>query len=535
MHKSSDAVIVGGGINGMVAAAELAGAGWSVTLLERNAELGGFIASEERTFPGYIHDTYSSWHPLFLSGPAYAALGADLHRHGLEYCNTEDLVTASVDDAGNVVMAHRDPALTAAGFENAADRAAYLAALGRFVDNADKVGGLLGTELRSWSAVRLGLSLLRDIGRKPGEAWARDVLTSGRSYCRSNFRGGEVDQLWTPWLLHAGLSPDHASGGFMLPVLAATVHGVGLPVVSGGAARFIEAFRSLLAERGVEIVTGVTVESIIVDGGRATGVASGDRTWLAGRAVLASVSPAALYQELLSVDHVEEDLREEASRYRFGRGEMQIHVALSSPLQWNDERLGRTPLIHVSDGSASTGIACAEAEAGLLPRRPTVVVGQQYLLDPSRVPDGAASLWLQLQEVPYAPEGDAAGELDTSDGWSEKLAQAYAQRVLNRIAQHAPDLPSKILAVDVVTPVDLEVHNPNAGQGDPYGGSTEMDQNFLWRPLLSEGSHRSPVRGLWQIGAATHPGPGLGGASGHLVANDLLTPSRLSQLMRRNR
>jgi phytoene dehydrogenase-like protein len=537
MHNTSDAVIVGSGINGLVAAAELAGAGWSVTLIERNERLGGFIASEERTIPGYVHDTYSSWHPLFMAGPAYAALGADLHRHGLEYHNTDGLVTASVDDDGRTVVAHRDPEATAAEFEHPADREAYLAALGRFADNAEHVGGLLGTELRSWAAARHSAGLLRNTGVKGGEAWLRDVLTSGRSWCRNTFRGSEVDRLWTPWLLHAGLSPDHASGGFMLPVMAATTHGLGLPVVGGGAGRFVDAFHALLRERGVQVVTGTEVETILVTHGRAVGVTAGNRTWSARRAVLASVTPGALYDGLLrDTPDIPRPLRAEASRYRFGRGEMQIHVALSSPLAWHDSRLVDTPLIHLSDGSASTAVACAEAEANLLPRRPTVVVGQQYVLDPTRVPTGAASLWIQLQEVPYAPAGDAAGELDTTAGWTKQLAQDYATRVLARIGLHAPDVHERVRAVDVVTPVDLEQHNPNAVHGDPYGGAAELDQSFLWRPLPSAGSHRAPVAGLWHIGASTHPGPGLGGGSGHLTAQALTgRPGRLSRLTRRNR
>lgn len=536
MRHTTDAVIIGGGINGMVAAAELAGAGWSVTLIERNSDLGGFIASGERTLPGYIHDTYSSWHPLFMAGPAYASLGHDLHRHGLEYCNTDGYVTASVDDGGNAVIAYRDPEQTAAGFEHAPDRTAYLAALTRFVDNAERVGGLLGTELHSWQAARQGIGLLQSIGRRPGEAWIRDLLTSGRSWCRSNFIGPEVDHLWTPWLLHAGLSPDHASGGFMVPVLAATLHGFGLPVVAGGAGRFVEAFRSLLEERGVEIVTGLEVDSIQVDGNVATAVSAGSDRWQARRAVLASVAPRALYHELLGDSAaVGVTTRLEADRYRPGRGEMQIHVALSAPLQWNDSRLVETPLIHLSDGSNSTAIACSEAEAGLLPGKPTVVVGQHHLLDPSRVPAGAASLWIQLQEVPYSPAGDSIREIDTSAGWTQELSADYAQRVLARIQRHAPDLPAKVLAVDTVTPVDLERHNPNAIHGDPYCGSAELDQNFLWRPLPSAGSHSTGVRQLWHIGAATHPGPGLGGGSGHLVAERLTARDNFFRFSRSKR
>jgi phytoene dehydrogenase-like protein len=149
------------------------------------------------------------------------------------------------------------------------------------------------------------------------------------------------------------------------------------------------------------------------------------------------------------------------------------------------------------------------------------VVGQQYLLDPIRVPAGAAALWLQLQEVPYAPRGDAAGELDTTHGWTEALAKGYSNRVLDRVARHAPDLRDKIRAIDVLTPDDLRDRNPNAVSGDPYGGCAELDQSFLWRPLASSGRHATPVRRLWHIGASTHPGAGLGGGSGHLVATTL--------------
>src|SRR5262249_59049060 len=98
-------------------------------------------------------------------------------------------------------------------------------------------------------------------------------------------------------------------------------------------------------------------------------------------------------------------------------------------------------------------------EAGFLPRRPTIVVGRQDLLDSARVPAGAAALWLQLQEVPYAPRGDAAGELDTTQGWTEALAKGYADRVLDRVPPHAPDLPHKIRAIDVLTPDDLRHRN----------------------------------------------------------------------------
>jgi phytoene dehydrogenase-like protein len=134
--------------------------------------------------------------------------------------------------------------------------------------------------------------------------------------------------------------------------------------------------------------------------------------------------------------------------------------------------------------------------------------------------------------VPFAPLGDAAGELDTEQGWTPELATGFARRVLDRIARHAPDLHAKVRAVDVVTPRDLAAYNPNAVHGDPYGGSAELDQSYLWRPLPGAGRHATCVSGLWHIGASTHPGPGLGGGSGHIVATALT--SRRNALRRAN-
>jgi phytoene dehydrogenase-like protein len=142
-RDEADAIVVGGGINGLVGAAELAQAGWSVILLERNADIGGFIAAEKRTLPGYLHDTFSSWHPLFVSGRAYAVLGELLHRHGLEYRNTEGWVTASVADDGRATLVHRKAERTAAEFAYAEDRSAYLAMLQRLGENMASIGGLL--------------------------------------------------------------------------------------------------------------------------------------------------------------------------------------------------------------------------------------------------------------------------------------------------------------------------------------------------------------------------------------------------------
>ena len=530
---TADYIVVGSGINGLVAAARLAGAGYSVTLLEARDRLGGFVDSGELTVPGFVHDTFSSWHPLFVAGAAYADLGADLHRHGLVYRNTEDAgldaVTASIDHSPEgerrTVIAYRDHEQTTAAFRVPADRTSYARMFDELGERSGTIFGALGSELRSAKALKLLLSALRR-GIGPAEQFARDSLMSGRNFTGQRFAGWEADQLWTPWLLHAGLGPDHATGGAMLPLMALTMHTFGLPVVEGGARRFVDAFAGLLAERGVRVELGCVAEEIELSAGRAVAVVTSHGRFAARRGILASTSPQSLYTSLLPADAVPASVRDQASSYRPGRAAMQIHVALDAPVGWSDPRLASVPLVHLSNGSGRTGIACAQAEAGLLPASPTVVVGQQCLLDPSRAPEGKATLWLQLQELPFRPRGDAAGELDVTHGWTPALAHAYAQRVLDRVEAFAPGLRSSVLGMTAISPADLLAANRNAVDGDPYGGSAELYQNLLWRPFPAASRHRTPVSGLWHIGASTHPGPGLGGGSGHLVAEEILGEAR---------
>ena len=187
------------------------------------------------------------------------------------------------------------------------------------------------------------------------------------------------------------------------------------------------------------------------------------------------------------------------------------------------ERLGRCPIVHVTPGLDGVSRAVNEAERGLLPAEATIVCGQPVALDPSRAPEGKSILWIQLQELPAGRiKGDAAGELDVSDGtWTEELREAYADRVLERLSRSITNLSAATLKRVVLSPTDIEALNPNLVGGDIYGGSCALDQNLLWRPLAEAPGHETAVARLWHIGASTHPGPGLGAGSGYLVAKEL--------------
>jgi phytoene dehydrogenase-like protein len=257
----------------------------------------------------------------------------------------------------------------------------------------------------------------------------------------------------------------------------------------------------------------------------------------AERAVLCNVLPQALYGELLADAEVSAPVRDGAERFRFGRSEMQIHFALSEPPRWEgDERLGRTAIVHLTPGLDGVSRAVNEAERGLLPVEPTVVVGQPLTMDPARAPEGKGLLWIQLQELPWHVKGDAANELDTGDGtWTEELRERYAGRIQARIARQVPNLESSILQRVVLSPADLQAANPNLHHGDPYGGSLALDQNLLWRPFPRQPGHRTPIDRLYHIGASTHPGPGLGAGSGTLVAQELLQPPLPARALARAR
>ena len=297
-----------------------------------------------------------------------------------------------------------------------------------------------------------------------------------------------------------------------------------MPIPRGGAARLVDALARLIADHDGICETRRDVDRIIVRDGHATGVrlAGGDEV-SATRAVIANVTPTQLYGRLLESD-APKALAEHARRFRYGRSEMQIHFALSEPPRWTgDERLGRTAIVHLTPGLDGVSRAVNEAERGLLPAEATVVVGQPLTMDDSRAPRGGGLLWIQLQELPWHVKGDAASELDTGDGtWSESLRERYADRIQRRIARHIPNLESAIRKRVVLSPADLQAANINLEHGDPYSGSLALDQNFLWRPFARQPGHRTPVRGLFHIGASTWPGPGLGAGSGTLVARELL-------------
>lgn len=520
MTDQWDVIVIGSGINSLVCAAELALKGRRVLVLERNDVAGGCLRTAEITLPGFHHDLFAMSLPLFVTAAHYPLLGPKLAEHGLRLI-TAPQPTAVMTADGRSVVFGQSRAANAAAFDalHPGDGAAYIRAMEEIEANAPLIFGLLGQEPRS----RRTLALLgRTLFRKKVDGLsglAGDFLRPMRHWLEQDFGSDLAHALIAPWILHTGLGPDAPLSALMGKLILFTLEAVGVPFVEGGVGRLVSAFTALIEAHGGQIRTQADVSRILVERGAAVGVETVDGgTHLARRGVVANVTPTQLYGRLLA-DRLSEETHR-AARYSYGRADMQIHLALSEPPRWRDPSLEKVALIHLTDGLDAVSRAVNEAERGLLPAEGTIVVGQPAATDPGRVPQGQGLLWIQLQELPRKVRGDALGVITPpADGrWSPPLAEAYAQRILQRLGRHIVNLDAALLKTTILSPADLEAMNMNLVGGDPYSGSCSIDQFHLFRPLAGGRNHDTSVKRLYQIGASTHPGPGLGGMSGHMVA-----------------
>tara|TARA_B100001939_G_scaffold317850_2_gene304798 strand:+ start:2019 stop:3593 length:1575 start_codon:yes stop_codon:yes gene_type:complete len=520
-----DVVIIGSGINSLVAGALLSRKGHKVCILERNDYIGGCIKTDEITLPGFHHDVFSGWHPLFVTSPAYAELGEELHALGLEYVSTSKPTGVVLPDGRNFILRNsRAENLDALQRFGEGEVRAYERAMADIEQNAELIFGLLGADVRTFPTLKLMVRSLWKRGFQSLWDFAGLSMESCRKWLDNNFDSDEVKACFAPWILHTGLGPEDTLSGLMGKLIAFSLEQASMPIVKGGSKNLVSAFVRLIEKHGGILQTRRHVDQVLIRDGRAVGVKTADGDiYSARKAVIGNVTPTQLYGSLLKEAAVPDTIQQQSRDYQYGAGCMQIHLALDAPPEWQDSALNDVAMIHLTPGLDGVSKAVNEARRGLLPETATVVVGQPTALDPSRAPAGKAILWLQLQELPYKVKGDAAGRIAVPEGgqWTAELKEAYADRIIDRIAVHVPNLKEKILHRTVLSPRDLEQQNINLVQGDPYSGACSIDQFMMWRPLKSTPNHRTPVANLYQIGASTHPGPGLAGTSGYIVSQYL--------------
>lgn len=517
-------IIVGSGINALVAAALLSSRGKRVLVLERSDRFGGCMRTEEVTLPGFHHDVMAATFVLFLTSPAHAALGPGLARHGLEFCHTAHPTAVLRPDGSSLVLT-TDRAVNIKAFNAAAsgDGDRHGADVGAIEADAPFLFALLGGELWSWPTAKLMAAQAWKRGLRGLTAWIGEALRPARAWLETGYRSELVKALWAPWVLHTGLTPESAYGGQMGKVIAFALEAAGAPVVKGGAGQAVKAFKGLIEENSGELRSGADVDRIILRDGRAVGVTLAGGEEIHGTNVICSVAPGQLYGRLLrdAPSAATTADAEALPRFRHGRGDFQLHYALDGPVRWKTAGLEDVALIHLAEGIDSVSKSSNEAERGMLPETPTLCVGQPHRLDPTRCPEGKSILWIQVPDAPRTVKGDAAGRITTSGVWDEATREAFADRIEAILAKHITGFKKNVLARRAFSPADLEAMNINLVGGDPYGGSCTLDQFFIWRPFSHSVNTTTATKNIHLIGASTHPGPGLGGGSGFLLAKRL--------------
>lgn len=536
--RAVDVVIIGGGHNGLVCAAYLARAGLSVSVVEKNAVVGG-AALTEVFHPGF-RNSVASYTVSLLNPKVIADL--DLAAHGLRIVERPVANFWPIDSRRGLLMAYglaaRQQAIAQFSRRDAARLPAYDAALARAADvlrdlvlmTPPNAGGGLGQLARSaWAGRRLFRLALED------ERMLADLLT--RSVAEF------LDQWFESDVVKAAFAFDGIVGAYASPSTPGTAYvllhhcfgevngkaGVWGHAI-GGMGAISEAIAGAAIAAGATIRTDAEVGEVLVEGGRATGVRLTTGETVAAGAVAANVAPKVLLGKLVPRGAVSEELTERFAHMTTGSGTFRMNVALAELPDFSC-RPGREASPHHGSGiiiGPSLDYlerAYLDARSEGWSREPVIEMLIPSTLDPTLAPAGAHVASLFVQHVaPHLPAGRS---------WADpKEKEAFADLVIRTVSRHAPNFAGSILARQILSPLDLE-QRFGLPDGDIFHGQLSLSQLFSMRPVLGYAAYRMPLAGLYLCGAGAHPGGGVTGVPGHNAAREIMRDFRRQKLARR--
>jgi phytoene dehydrogenase-like protein len=468
------AVVVGSGPNGLAAAIRLARAGLDVTVVEAYDRPGGGARTSESTLPGVLHDDCAAFHPTGVASPFFASLG--LERHGLRWLWPEVDLAHPLDD-GRAGLAARDLSITDAslGEDAARWRRLFAASVRNFDD-------LIGEVLQPVAHLPRHPVTLSRFGLK---------ALQPASLIVRRFRDEPARSLFTGVAAHTFNRLDAPLSGSVGMMLTAAAHAVGWPVAEGGTEAITRALLAELAQHGGTIVTGTRVTSL----DQLT-----DLTGSAPDVVLLDTAPAGVLE--IVGDRLPSRVRRGLTRYSYGPAAFKVDLAIEGDIPWTNPDCRRAGTLHL--GGSAEQIARTEAATvrGEMAQLPFVLLGQQYLVDPSRSAGGANPVYAYAH-VPNGYDGDAT------------------DAVINQIERFAPGFREQILAVSTRNPAALEAYNPNYVGGDIAAGANTAWQ-IAFRPRLAPNPYALGVDGVYLCSSATPPGGGVHGMSGFNAAETAL-------------
>jgi phytoene dehydrogenase-like protein len=512
-----DAIVIGAGHNGLVAANLLAERGWSVLVLEGEDTPGGAVKSGEITEPGFVSDLFSSFYPLAVASPAIRAL--DLGSHGLRW-RRSSLAVAHPQPDGSCAAIASDIEETAALLERFApgDGDAWRS-LYTYWERAG--GPFLDALLRPFPPLRGAGRLAATLGPRGLLRFGRFSLLPVRRLAEERFDGEGAAWLLAGNALHADLAPESAGGGLFGWVLCGLAQQHGFPVPEGGAGQLTAAIVDRLRAHGGTLECGRRVERVLVRRGRAVGVRTVDGEEIgAGHAVLASTGAPALFRDLVGEQHLPRDFVDDLDAFQYDSSTIKVDWSLDAPIPWVAEEARRAGTIHVADGLDALTRTSAQLSRGLIPDQPFLVMGQYSMVDETRQPAGRETAWAYTH-VPQRVKGDAGGEL--SGSWDERETDLFVARIEAEIERRAPGFGGSIRARHVFTPQRLEAANSNLVGGAINSGTAQIHQQLVFRPVPGLARPATPIAGLFLSGSSAHPGGGVHGAAGASAARAALS------------
>ncbi|MEV6286128.1 NAD(P)/FAD-dependent oxidoreductase [Kribbella sp. NPDC051770] len=514
----TDAIVIGGGPNGLVAANLLADQGWEVLLLEANAQIGGAVRSAEDVADEFVHDTFSSFYPLAAVSPTIRALGLD--EFGLEWSNAPAPVGNPMTDGGWAIV-HNDPFDTADELDKLApgDGESWLEMYDDWRRIEREMVGLL---LDPFPPVRSGAALVRHLVGRRGMERIRLLASSVRSLGDRTFHGDAAKMLLATNAQHADISPESAGSGLMGWLLVMLGQQFGYPVPRGGAGQLTLALARRFVARGGVIRCGERVVGVEVHGGRAVGVRTADEFLGVRRAVLADVSAPALYGDLLPDAVVPSRVQRAMRGFEWDPGTVKVDWALDAPIPWRETPSKSPGTVHLAESVDSLTLSAAQLAAGRVPDNPFLLMGQMTTADPTRSPAGTESAWAYTH-VPQEIRGNGPYTGD----WTPAEAERFADHIQSKVEQAAPGFTSHITQRRVMSPRDLESRNANLVGGAVNGGTAALHQQLVFRPIPGLARAETPVKGLFLASASAHPGGGVHGACGSNAARAAVLHNRV--------
>ncbi|MEO7752105.1 MAG: NAD(P)/FAD-dependent oxidoreductase [Terracoccus sp.] len=521
-----DAIVIGSGPNGLVAANLLADAGWDVLVLEAQPRIGGAVASDSAVREGFVHDTFSSFYPLAAASPTIQGLG--LEQHGLEWVHAPSVVGHALGE-GRWAVLHRDPDDTAAGLDELCpgDGDAWLELYRMWCRISEP---LIGSLLTPFPPVRHGTPLAARVVRAGGLDLVRRMLLPSRALGEELFHGTGPQLLLSGNAAHADIPVDSPGSGLMGMLLIMLGQQHGFPVPKGGAGQLAAAMGSRLEAAGGRIRTSCRVAEVVIDGDRAVGVRTADGDEIrCSRAVVADVAATALYGQLVPWSKLPAAVRSRMARFEWDPGTVKVDWALSGPVPWTGAPDRSPGTVHLTPSVEALAFAGADTAAGTIPDRGLVLVGQMATTDPCRAPEGAESLWAYTH-VPRTIRRDSmfggAGGPIQPGAWTREAADRMADRVQARVEEQAPGFGDRVLDRRVLGPSDLHGLDENLVGGSLNGGTAALQQQLVFRPVPGLGRAETPVKGLYLGSAAAHPGGGVHGACGSNAARAAIAHDR---------